>query len=96
LTDSEQEPAAPKPAAAGERAPGWLARSLFEPLRSPTGKQKESYARYLQTLSAACLVGSATVAYGSADWITVLRAGALALIGIVLFFVAAPLAKGVD
>lgn len=73
---------------------GLLWRSIVEPIKHPTGKQKESYARFLHTLSAACLIGATTVAFSGSGWEVAQRTIGLVFVGVVLFFVAAPFAKG--
>ena len=69
-------------------------RCVAEPLANPTGKQKEAYARFFHTLSTGCFIGAVTVAFSGARIQVAVRAAVLILLGIVLFFVRATLAKG--
>ena len=83
------------PPGAAKATPANLSRRWFiEPLANPTGKQKEAYARFFHTLSAGCFIGAVTVAFSGAGIQVAVRAAVLILLGIVLFFVAAGLAKG--
>lgn len=91
----------PSPQSAAEVAspahPGassFLRRWVVEPLSNPTGKQKEAYARFFHTVSAACFIGAVTVEFGGTVVAAEVKTGVLILLGIVLFFVAASFAKG--
>ncbi|MDB5819945.1 MAG: hypothetical protein JWQ11_3585 [Rhizobacter sp.] len=71
-----------------------MRRALIEPVLNPTGKQKESYARFFHTLSAACFIGTVTVTYSAENAWVGLRSVTLGVMGAVFFLFAAPLAKG--
>lgn len=91
--DENSEGSTNKPAVAG-RGKDLLWRSIVEPIKHPTGKQKESYARFLQTLSAACFIGATTIAFSGTGWQVAQRTVGLVFVGVVLFFVSALFAKG--
>ena len=73
-----------------------LLMALDSSFRNPTSKQKEGYARYVQTLSAAAVIGAVTLAFAASESTTsvVSRVVAMALMGVVLFLLAAVLSRG--
>jgi len=69
-----------------------LLRALINAFASPTAKQMEAYSRYAHNLSAACIIGAATIFYSTAYGIVdVVR---LVVTGVILFFCGAVWSKG--
>jgi hypothetical protein len=70
--------------------------ALLVAIRSPTSKQKEAYARYVHTLSAAGAIGSMTLVFSESPMtaFAVGRAGAMLVLAIVLFAAGALLSRG--
>lgn len=69
---------------------------IIEAFKKPTQKQKEAYARYLHTISAAGLIGFATLPFteaGKAEGLG-LKLVALAFSTLITFVVGAILSKG--
>jgi succinate dehydrogenase/fumarate reductase cytochrome b subunit len=69
---------------------------LTDAFKRPTQEQKEAYARYLHTISAAVLIGFATLPFtdaGTAEGLGV-KLAALAFSTLITFIVGAILAKG--
>ena len=72
----------------------FIRRGLIEPLKDPTGKQKEAYGRFLHALSAACFIGAPTLIFSDGSYDGLLRFFGLMCLGTVILLFAAPLAKG--
>jgi hypothetical protein len=71
-------------------------KTVIEAFKKPTQKQKEAYARYLHTISAAGLIGFATLPFtdaGKAEGLE-LKLVALAFSTLITFIVGAILSKG--
>lgn len=71
-------------------------KTIVDAFKRPTQKQKEAYARYLHTISAAGLIGFATLPFtdaGKAEGLGV-KLAALAFSTLITFIVGAILAKG--
>ena len=69
-----------------------LLRALKNAFAVPTAKQMEAYGRYAHNLSAACIIGAATILYSTAYGVVdVVR---LVATGVVLFLGGAVLSKG--
>ena len=62
-----------------------LWRSLVASLTTPTGKQREAYARLAHTLTAAAVIGAFTLAWSGTALYDVWRVVGLALLGLILF-----------
>jgi hypothetical protein len=62
-------------------------RDIAEAFRSPSGKQKEAYARFAHTLAAASLIGAVTLLFAEAPstWGALWRIAGLAAFGVLSF-----------
>lgn len=77
----------------------WLKKLLQETtnaFQTPTAKQKEAYGRFAHTLSAANCVGAVSVMFTESHvtLYAVARVGALAIWGVLLFWIGAILSRG--
>ncbi len=69
---------------------------LNRAFRSPTLKQKEAYGRFCHTLSAASLIGAATLFFTESQASYVFRESIMILTGVLLFAVGAVFCQGTD
>ena len=65
----------------------WWLRALRKALRSPTAKQKDAYARYCHTLSAAGAIGAVTLVFSESTLtaFALFRAAAMLVLAVLLF-----------
>jgi hypothetical protein len=73
-----------------------LRLDIAEAFRSPSGKQKEAYARFAHTLAAASLIGAVTLlfAHTPSSWGALWRITGLAAFAVLSFLGGAVLLKG--
>lgn len=72
-------------------------KNVWVRLSQANSKQKEAYCRWMHTLSAAAIIGAATIAFSrelsASIWYDASRVIALVLIGVLLFLVGTRLLK---